>query len=96
MELKFKWICTCPACPEQYDVVCVGYKTVAYVRLRYGELSVNPYVDGDIDWNTELYCYQFDDSWKGCFDNKEERSKYKKEIEKVILKYINENSAVDR
>jgi len=94
MELKFKWICTCPACPEQYDVY-VGGKPAAYVRLRYGELSVNPYVDGDIDWNTELYSHQFEDGWKGCFDDEEETSKYQKEIEEVILKYINEDTAVD-
>lgn len=95
MELKFKWVCTCPACPEQYDV-CIGDKPVAYVRLRYGGLSVNPYVDGDIDWRTELYSHQFEDGWKGDFDDDKERGKYQKEIEEVILKYIYENSAVDR
>ena len=97
MELKCKWICTCPACPEQYDVFD-GDKPVAYVRLRYGGLSVNPYIDGDrIDWNTELYRHQFDDGWKGCFDDDEERDKYQKEIEEVILKHINnEDTAVDR
>jgi hypothetical protein len=95
MELKFKWICTCPACPEQYDVF-VGDKQVAYVRLRYGELSVNPYTDDkDIDWNTELYRHQFEDGWKGDFDDEGERGKYQKEIEEVILKYINEDTAVD-
>lgn len=95
MELKFKWVCTCPACPEQYDV-CVEDQPVAYVRLRWGKLTVNPYVDGDIDWNTELYRHQFENGLKGCFDDEEETGKYQKEIEEVILKYINENSAVDR
>ena len=95
MELRFKWICTCHACPEQYDV-CFEDKPVAYVRLRRGGLSVNPYVDGDIDWNTELYYHQFDDGWKGCFDDEEETGKYQKEIEEVILKHINEDTSVDR
>lgn len=95
MELKFEWVCTCPACPEQYDV-CVEDQPVAYVRLRWGKLTVNPYVDDDIDWDTELYRHQFENGLKGCFDDEEETGKYQKEIEEVILKYINENTAVDR
>lgn len=96
MELRFNWICTCPACPEQYTIF-VGDKQVAYVRLRYGELSVNPYTDDKkIDLDTELYCHQFEDEWKGDFDDEEERIKYQKEIEEVILKYISTDTAVDR
>lgn len=31
-----KLICTCPACPEQYDVFDADNKQVGYLRLRHG------------------------------------------------------------
>ena len=86
--IKFTWVCTCTACPEQYDVYLNEGPAVAYVRLRYGRLSANPYVDGDIDWHTELYSHQFDDGWMGCFYDEEGRNKYQKEIEKAIIKNL--------
>lgn len=88
MEIKFTWVCTCPAYPEQYDVYPDEGPAVAYVRLRSGCLTVNPYVNGQIDWNNEIYYHEFDDEWSGCFDSDNERSKYQKEIEKAITKHI--------
>lgn len=85
--INFTWVCACEACPEQYDVYLNEGPAVAYVRLRWGYLSVNPYVNGSIDWDTEIYSHQFEDSWKGCFDWLEEK-KYKKEIEKAIIKNL--------
>lgn len=69
------FILTCSACPEQYDVVLVkDYKRyqVGYVRLRHGRLRVEcPDVFGE-----EVYSCIFDDAWKGCFDDEEERLEY--------------------
>lgn len=87
-NIKFTWIRTCLACPEQYDVYLNEGPAVAYVRLRYGYLSVNPCVNGQIDWDTEIYSHQFEDEWSGCFDDDDERSKYQKEIEKAIIKNL--------
>ena len=86
--INFTWVCTCEACPEQYDVYLNEGPAVAYVRLRWGELSVNPYVNGQIDWNNEIYYHEFDDGWMGCFYDEEGRNKYQKEIEKAIIKNL--------
>lgn len=32
----YKLVCTCPACPEQYDVFDKDEKPVGYLRLRHG------------------------------------------------------------
>lgn len=57
MEIKFMWCVqnkivnglffkqTCAVAPEQYDVF-LDEKYVAYVRCRWGKLSVNPIDDG--------------------------------------------------
>lgn len=34
--MKLKLVCTCYACPEQYDVYDEAGKQVAYFRLRHG------------------------------------------------------------
>lgn len=36
----FELICSCIACPEQYDVLLNG-KQVGYIRLRHGHLRVD-------------------------------------------------------
>lgn len=38
MNLKF--VKTCPACPEQYDVFNKEGKIVAYIRLRWGTITI--------------------------------------------------------
>ncbi len=59
---------TCFACPEQYDVFS-GSRQVGYVRLRGGFLSGDfPPCGGET-----VLEHIFDDDWKGCFDNDEER-----------------------
>ena len=87
-NINFTWDRTCSAYPEQYDVYLSEGPAVAYVRLRGGHLSVNPYKDGQIDWGMEIYFHRFEDTLKGCFDNEAERQQYQKEIEKVIIKNL--------
>lgn len=67
-NLTFKL--TCAACPEQYDVTDSDGKQVAYVRLRWGRLTVQcPDVGGAL-----VYDYSFeDDDLKGRFDSVDER-----------------------
>jgi len=85
---------TCPFCPEQYDVfrvedydtskeyeTLVYNKAVAYVRLRWGYLTVEvPTVGGK-----RIYTHFFEDSYKGCFDDKKEREKFLNIIADKIL-----------
>jgi hypothetical protein len=62
-----KFVLTCGACPEQYDVFYNG-KQVGYVRLRWGTLRVKyPDVGGE-----EVYATCFSEPMKGCFDNESE------------------------
>lgn len=81
-ELKF--VMTCGACPEQYDVYLNDEK-VAYVRLRWGVLSVSyPDVRGDI-----IYEHDFNEEFKGGF-GVGEREKYFEIIKKKIIERLNE------
>ena len=70
---------TCGACPEQYDVLDSDGKQVGYLRLRHGGFRADyPDCGGDT-----VYCYSFDDAWKGMFDN-EEREFFLTEAVKAI------------
>lgn len=62
---------TCGACPEQYDVM-LDDEQIAYVRLRWGRLSVHVPDHG----SEEIYSHSFEDGSKGCFvGNEAERFK---------------------
>lgn len=68
---NLKFVCTCYACPEQYDVFKNG-KQVGYVRLRWGGLVCEyPDVFGEVIYSTEI-----GDGWTGEFRNEKERKKY--------------------
>lgn len=74
---------TCIASPEQYDVYLEG-KQVAYIRLRWGYLSVEyPNVNGIV-----IYHHKFTDEYKGSFDTRKERVKYMKIIKYKILEHL--------
>ena len=69
----YEFVLTCSACPEQYDVYKNG-EYVAYVRLRYGMLTVTPTKNGEIDWDAEnIYEKQWHDRWLGNFPEKERK-----------------------
>lgn len=53
---------TCFACPEQYDVYH-GTEKVGYIRYRHGFFIVNPVVNGDYYFSTELMCVNFHGDW---------------------------------
>lgn len=79
-----KFVCTCFACPEQYDVYDIKTKEqVGYVRLRWGRLRVDcPDVGG-----YTVYEYSFPDGLQGCFDSYEQRTEHLTKIAKVINEY---------
>lgn len=65
----FKFILTCGACPEQYDVINGRGQKVAYIRLRWGTLSVSvPDVGGE-----RIHEKIYNDSCLGLFPDQEER-----------------------
>lgn len=66
-----RFICTCEACPEQYEVFD-GDKQVGYVKLRWGQLRVD-YPDVRME---TIYDYDFETEFKGYFDNQDEREHY--------------------
>ena len=74
---------TCDACPEQYDVF-KDEKQVGYVRLRWGNLTVDsPDCGGE-----SVYEHYFGDAWKGCFDDNNERNKYLLIIANELNNYL--------
>ena len=84
MNIKgLEFICTCGACPEQYDVFKDG-KQVAYVRLRWGHLFCEyPDVFGEC-----IYDYSFGDAFLGHFPDEEERKYHLDKIADKILEKI--------
>jgi hypothetical protein len=84
----FTFVCTCIACPEQYDVYLENEQNdeeniKAYVRLRFGTLRVEcPDVGGKT-----VYLKAFDEDYKGEFENDEERLLYLQEIAKAIKEH---------
>ena len=76
----YNFVCTCYACPEQYDVFDKDGNQVGYVRLRWGSLYAEcPDVGG-----TEVYSCGFGDSWAGCFKNDEQRMVHLRRIAERI------------
>ena len=77
---------TCEFCPEQYEVNVVGDETlVGYVRLRWGVLTLKmpDCRDGDI-----IYEHNFNEEFKGAFDNKKEQMMYLRIIAEEVLKEL--------
>lgn len=76
----FDFIKTCDCCPEQYDVIDENGKQVAYIRLRFGNLSCEcTDVGGE-----EIFYYRFDNDMQGCFDNEIQRKFYLESISDKI------------
>lgn len=82
--IEFKM--TCPAYPEQYDVY-KGDEYVAYVRLRWGELTVHPVFNGEVEWTKEICSFDLD-NLDGEFKNKIERMKHLKECAIKINEWL--------
>lgn len=83
----YKFVQTSSVCPEQYDVY-KDYKRVAYIRLRWGDLTVST-----SPWGAEIYSHSFND-YQGSFETEKERTYYlriiAKEIKKFYQKYGND------
>ena len=70
----YDFVCTCHACPEQYNVYKGDYKNgncVAYVHKRWGHLAVHPVVNGQVDCDKTIYSETENDPWNGTIDDKE-------------------------
>lgn len=85
-DLKF--VQTCGACPEQYDVF-KGEEQVGYVRLRWGHMAVTaPNYDGEL-----VYEHFFRDGIQGFFDSPEEREFYLAKANEAILRWLYKKEA---
>jgi hypothetical protein len=77
------FICTCIACPEQYNVF-KDEKQVGYVRLRHGGLRV----DSPDYLGEEIYYTEYgDDDYCGEFSD-EDRPVWLAKITKIINEHI--------
>lgn len=85
-DLEF--VCTCWACPEQYDVYDSNDNQVAYVRLRWGTLRVNaPDYEGE-----EIYCDNYGDGFTGIFDPEDREDRLKIIANKIKEHYETTNN----
>ena len=87
LQTKLKFVKTCSACPEQYNVF-LGDQQVGYVRLRWGTLRVDFPSHQHESGSKTIYRHYFEDSMKGCFDDKKEYLKYRGYISKAIHKAL--------
>lgn len=69
----YDFVCTCHACPEQYDVYRGSYKNgerVAYVRKRWGHLSAYLVQNGRVT-DYLLYEESGHNEWDGTIEDKD-------------------------
>lgn len=78
-------VCTCSACPEQYDVLYKG-QIVGYIRYRYGYFRVNPMFNDSIDFETIVYDASVGDSMSGILPS-DERDNLLNQAKKALVKY---------
>jgi len=65
-----RFVNTCIACPEQYNIYDDHNRYMGYVRLRWGRLRA------DDALGYVVYTHDFGDYLKGCFDSDDEREHY--------------------
>ena len=77
------------SCPEQYSVYTDNGSLAGYIRLRWGELTME-YPDVGCEL---AYSHSFSDKMKGSFDSEEEREHFISEIVDVIKEklFINDD-----
>lgn len=73
----FKLICTCGACPEQYDVFDSSGKKVGYLRLRHGRFRAD---FGDCGGET---VYESQTRGDGVFDDDERMVELGRAVEAI-------------
>ena len=99
--MKYQFHLTCPACPEQYDVMD-GHHIVAYVRYRHGCLTVNPVLpkcetyrftpdDGErteqvYDYGTHIISETLGDMWDGSLPD-HQRQAILQRIDRAVSQY---------
>jgi hypothetical protein len=76
---NLRFVMTCTACPEQYDVFDSSGKQVGYVRLRHGKLRCDYPVCGD------EVIYEAEPKGNGGFDSDDERIFHLGKIASCIL-----------
>lgn len=74
---EYKLICTCEACPEQYDVLDKNSLKAGYLRLRHGHFRADcPTVGGTT-------VYESDTIGDGVFDETERIVQLTKAVEAI-------------
>jgi hypothetical protein len=88
---------TCGASPEEYDVYNEKGK-VAYIRLRWGCLTVEPYEKPDDEFASDdticIFSEEFD-TWQGKFNTEEQRIEYLTRCARKIIEYLKEKEIED-
>jgi len=81
-------VMTCSAFPEQCNIYLSDRKTkVGYTRLRFGDFTVDYPDCGE----KTVYEYEFDNEWKGSFDNEEEAAPFYEKALQAIVDAYNED-----
>ena len=78
---------TCECCPEQYWAY-KGPHRIGYIRLRWGNFTCDYLPKENLSNNDiRLIEHKFNDEYKGCFDNEEERNFWLEKSKEELLKY---------
>lgn len=75
--LGYQLQCTCPACPEQYDVFTSDGQKIGYLRLRHGYFRADvPSCGGETIYNSNV-------KGDGMFDDAERVPELTKAVEAI-------------
>lgn len=84
---KIKLVCTCGACPEQYDMF-IDDTLVGYIRYRWGYLACRPCNNDVTDWNKTVYEWEHPDDGMSGIIPEDQRDMLLQQCKNAIAKYI--------
>lgn len=91
--MKIKFVRTCTACPEQYDVLNEYGNEVCYIRLRNGFLYAECPCSGGVTI-LEAEGIARGNFGGGCFESEEQRKFWLKRIAEAMAEYYGEEMVV--
>lgn len=89
---NLRLVCTCGACPEQFDVYSDKNELIGYIRFRWGHLQCRPQNQNGIDFDTIVYAWSCDDGWVGVIPG-DVREEVLENCKQALVKYYTEKQA---
>ena len=85
-------VCTCGACPEQYDVYSAENELVGYICFRLGSLYCCSQNQNGIDFDNVVYTWDCNDGWAGVIPD-DVREEVLENCKQALAKYCTEKQS---